>query len=140
MEINLVIILILLIFLELVIISGRAWCHLSNFYHKNYTFFDFMFLGVYFLEQFIFLLLYNLVPQYKELWVSMIVLFAISTSGLDKFTMEARNRRSSRNLIKSYKENKELWIAIEDKDLFIEKLKKDNLELMDFIQTKLKKK
>lgn len=134
------IIFVILIFLELVVIAGRTWCHLSNFYHKNYTFFDFVFLGVYFIEQLVFLLLYNLIPRYKELWVSIIVLFAISTSGLDKFTMEARNRRSSKNLARSYRENKELWRAIEDKDSFIENLKKDNLELREFIQVKLKKK
>jgi len=131
-----IIFIILIIILSLVI-CGKIWGILSCFHHGHYSFFDFVFLIIYFTEQFLFLLLYNLDVEHRGLWIGLIVLFVITTSSLDKFMMNSRQRKSSKTIRDSLDERKDLWETIKDQkgELIIKE--EENKSLVEFIRKKL---
>ena len=133
-------ILFILIILLFLIICGKIWKILSFFHEKNYTFFDFIFLIIYFAEQFLFLLLYNLSIEYRGLWVGLIVLSVITTASLDRFMMNIRQRKSSKTIRDSLEERKDLLGIIDNQENEIKLLRNENNSLMDFIRENLQKK
>ncbi len=137
MLLGLIIIFILLIIISLIILIGVIWTTLSNFYHKRYSFFEFIFIIIYLTEQLIFLLLYHLSKEYRVLWVSLIVLFVISTASIEKLMMNAKHKRLSASLYETMKEKEDLKSSF-DRTKEEAKLQKEiNGELMDFIEKNL---
>jgi len=139
MLLSLEITLILFILIISVIMVGIIWERLGSFYHRKYTLFEFIFIMIYFSEQFIFLLLYGLVQNYRVLWVSLIVLIVVTTVSLERLLMHIRQRRSSAILSTSLEERKDLLNRINNQERRIENLHKINEELMGFIDKILKK-
>lgn len=134
------ILLFLLVILTLIILVGRLWIHLSNFYHKRYSFFDLAFILIYFTEQFIFLLLYNLIEEYRALWVSLIVLIVVTTASLDKLMMISRHKRSREVIFRSILEQNNLLNMIKGREKENDFLKNENQTLIKYIQKRLEKK
>lgn len=99
---------------------------------------------IYFSEQLLFLLLYNLVQNYRTLWVSLIVLVVVTTISIERLLMHIRQKKSSAILSTSLEERKDLITLINKQEQEIEKLHKISEELMDIIdrllKTKLKEK
>jgi len=139
MLISLEIILISSILIISVIIIGITWEHLGKFYHKRYTFFEFVFITIYFSEQLIFLLLYNLVQEYRSLWVSLIVLIVVTTASVEKLLMYIRQRGMSATLSKSLEQRKKLTSKVNNQNTKIGNLHKTNKKLIDFIDKTSKK-
>ena len=133
-----IILIVLIIFLG-VLICGRCWKLLSDFHHNNYSYFDFVFLTLYFTEQFLFLSLYNLDVSHRELWVGMIVLFTTTTASLDKFMMNSRQRRNSEIIGWALDDIEEMERIINSKELQIEDLTYEIKSMRDFIINKSKK-
>lgn len=131
-----IILIVIIIFLGL-LICGRCWRFLSDFHHNNYSYFDFVFLILYFTEQFLFLSLYNLDVSHRELWVGMIVLFTTATASLDKFMMNSRQRRSSETIRDSLEEREDLSEIINNQEEELKFLRKENKSLINFIETEL---
>lgn len=132
--------LIVLIIFLWILICCRCWKFLSDFHHKHYSYFDFLFLVLYFTEQFLFLSLYNLYTPYRELWIGMIVLFTTTTASLDKFMMNSRQRKSSKTIRDSMEERRDLLSVIDNQKEELNFLKKENKSLFDFIKERLQKK
>jgi len=130
------ILIISIIFLSLFIL-GKFWGALSNFYHKNYSYFNFLFLILYFIEQLLFLLLYNLYTGYRELWVGSIVLFVTTTVSLEKFTMDSRQRLISGLTRESLIERDKLLRNIKEQKGEIEFLKRENKSMFEFIKKRI---
>ena len=131
------IILIFLIILLGVLICCKCWKFLGDFHHKHYSYFDFLFLVIYFTEQFLFLYLYNLDISHRELWVGMVVLFTTTTASLDKFMMNNRQRKSSKTIRNSIEEREDLFDIINNQEEELKFLKKENKSLINFIETEL---
>lgn len=129
-----------LILVMYVVIVGFIWKHIINFYHKRYHFFDFIFIIVYFAEQFIFLLLYNFFESYREFWISLIILIVLTTASLEKLLMYMRSSKASETIYKNMEEKSRLLNSLSQLNDRFERLHKSHHELIDLIEKKLKKK
>jgi hypothetical protein len=116
------------------------WGHLSNIFHKNYSFFDFFFIILYFLEQGVFLLFYNILKEQRELWISLIVLVVVTTASLDKLLMKSRHRKEGRIISQSLREKDALFNSLNNKEKEIKELRKINNQIIEYIEKRLKKK
>lgn len=131
------IILIILIFSIIItnlIILGREWVLFSKFFHSHYSYFDFVFITLYFLEQFAFLLAYNLIKEYRELWIALIVLFVLTTASMERFAMEKKNKKITGDVSNSFIEQKRLADMVENQNKENKILKDKNKSLIDFIE------
>ena len=86
---NLLLVISVLILFEIFIFL--SWPRLAKIYHSNYTFFDLFFISLYPLEEILFLILYNLKPSLRELWVSSIVVIICLTLVVDKYLLKKQN-------------------------------------------------
>jgi len=134
------IIFIILIIILSLIICGKIWKILSDFHHNNYSLCDFFFLTIYFIEQFLFLLLYNLYAKYRELWIGLIVLFVITTASLERFMMNSRQKKSSGTIRDSLEKTKDLLRTIDIQKKQLKLREEENKSLIDFIRKRLQKK
>ncbi len=130
-------ILLIFIIISVLVIIGIRWKNITKFHHGHNSYFDFLFIAIYFSEQFIFLLLYNLHPGLRNLWVALIVLFAITTSSLDKFMMNVRQRRSSKDISQALEERGNLLETIEKQKKELDIKREENESLIDFIRREL---
>jgi len=112
----------------IVFVKGRRL--LSKFHHNNYSLCDFLFLIIYFIEQFLFLLLYNLYVEYRGLWIGLIVLLVITTASLERFMMNIRQRKNAKTIRDLIEERKR-------SSGIIRNLKKEYNYLKDFIRENL---
>jgi len=85
-------ILIMLIFVVILLIFAKIWKKFRDFHHKNDTYMDFVFIVLYYIEQFLFLVLYYSDITHRELWVGLIVLSVATTASLDKLMMYSRHK------------------------------------------------
>lgn len=77
-----------------IIILGFKWKKLKIFFHDdNYTYFDFLFIIIYFLEQAIFVILSYFYPQYNSLLIGFFALVVVTTVSIQKVMMESKNRK-----------------------------------------------
>ena len=129
--------LIVLIILVIFVILAKKKTEIANFHHRNYTYFDLVFLTIYFTEQFIFLVLYNVNEQFRPLWIGLIVLFVLTTSSLDKFMMNIRQRKSAKDIKKALDDFGGLLNIMEEQEQEIGVLKERNESMMKFIRKKL---
>ena len=129
-----------LLFLAIWIIAGFMWKYLRDFYHDNYSFFDVSFLVAYFAEQVSLIVLLAVYPEHITFWVSIFALLVVSTSSLQKLSMDSRDR-------KLWELNAIQTSTIGKRDELIdelisenEELEQYNEELSNYIRKKLQKK
>ena len=129
-----------LLFLGIWIIAGFMWKFLRDFFHDNYSFFDVSFLVAYFAEQVSLIVLLAVYPEHITFWVSIFALLVVSTSSLQKLSMDSRDR-------KLWELNAIQTSTIGKRDELIdelisenEELEQYNEELSNYIRKKLQKK
>ncbi len=118
------ILVISIIFVSL-IICARLWALLREFFHRNYSFFEIVFVLVYFLEQAVFILISYFYSPKNPLWIGMFALIVITTVSIEKVLMDSRNRRISKLLLKK---SSLFDISISEKDKILleyNKIKKE---------------
>lgn len=129
---------ITLLLMSLLII-GILWRYIRDFFHNNYSFFDVSFIIVYFVEQFILILLLEYIPNKIVLWVSLFALIVVTTSALQKLTMDSRDKE----LRKLYAISEHLFKDIRNYNLNLikenEELKNMQQKLTNYMSRKLKK-
>lgn len=92
-----------ILFTLIFIVIGFSWKNLSNFFHDNYSFFEFFFIILFFIEQLTFVMLVNFFPNRSELFISIFALIVITTASLQKMMMDRKDQRSSQ-LVTRYKD------------------------------------
>jgi len=75
------------------LILAILWEKLRNFFHNNYSYFDFIFVIAYFMEQLTLITLLVLEPQKIIFWVSIFALLVITTASIQKLSMDSRDRK-----------------------------------------------
>lgn len=105
------VILIIFIFILGILILAKIWETLKRFHHQNNTYMDFVFILLFFLEQFMFLYLYYSDISHRELWVGMIVLSVTTTASLDKLMMYSRHK-NLREIITSNLIEKKIYLIL----------------------------
>lgn len=98
---------------------------------------DFIFISLYFLEQFSFLTLYYLAISYREIWVGLIVLITTTTASLDKLMMNSRQRKLSVILNNNILEKSELINTISKFEKENKELKSDNKIMEEILDSDL---
>lgn len=84
---------VLLIILIAILISAMLWKSIRNFFHENYSYFDFFFIVMYFTEQLSLIILLVIKPEYTTFWVSVFALIVITTASIQKLGMDSRDRK-----------------------------------------------
>src|SRR3989344_473780 len=84
---------IVVLLLAVWIISGFLWKFARDFFHDNYSFFDVSFLVAYFVEQISLIVLLTFYPEMITFWVSIFALLVVTTSSLQKLSMDSRDRK-----------------------------------------------
>lgn len=130
-------ILIFLIICLTLFILIKSWKLLSKFYHKNYSIFNFLFLLSYFIEQLLFLLFYNLYPNYREFWIGLIILFITTTTSIEKFLADSRQKMSSNNIKEALNTIEKQKKSIKEQKDEITSLKEENKLMQKFIKEKI---
>lgn len=104
------------------VILGAHWGFVREFFHTKYSFFDFSFIIIYFIEQLILIILSYRYPEYMAFWLSSFALIVVTTVSLQKLLMDSKDKRVSdlahryidlslelaRRITKSEKENEAL--------------------------------
>ena len=85
---------IILSFILILIWVISCWPRLNKIYHSHPSFFDLLFILLYPFEEIIFLFLYYLEPQLRDLWVALILLSIFSTVAVDKWLLKKQNMRA----------------------------------------------
>ncbi len=115
------------------------WRFIRDFFHNNYSFFDVSFIIAYFVEQFVLILLLEYIPNRIVLLVSLFALIVVTTSALQKLTMDSRDRE----LRELYAISKHLFKEIRNYNLDLinenEELKNMQQKLTNYMSRKLKK-
>lgn len=75
------------------LILAMLWKVLRNFFHNNYSFFDFIFIMAYFVEQLALIILLVLEPERTTFWVSAFALLVITTASIQKFSMDSKDKK-----------------------------------------------
>jgi len=132
----------ILVFGISILICGRLWGLLRDFFHNNYSFFEILFVFIYFLEQAIFILVSYFYSPQNPLWIGLLALIVITTVSIEKVMMDSRIRRISRLLLKK---SALFDMSIHERDnILIEynRLKQEYEELLnaneDMIKTRIK--
>ncbi len=115
---------IIFLFIAIWVMVGMLWRSITNFFHKNYSFFDISFVLAYFIEQFLLILLLFFKPQYADVWVASFALLVITTASIQKIAMDSRDRKI-RELYTTYKSLVGYFLD------FIDRLKKENESLSE---------
>jgi hypothetical protein len=124
------IILVILIVGISLLICARLWNLLREFFHKNYSFFEILFVLIYFFEQAGFILISYFYSPKNPLWIGMFALIVITTVSVEKVLMDSRNRKISKLLLEK---NALFDVSIYEKDKILSeynKLKKEYEELL----------
>ena len=126
----------LLIAIVLFLIVACLWGNLRNFFHENYSFFEFLFIIIYFVEQLCLIVLFFKYPQYNPFWVSAFALVVLTTVSLQKLYMESKDKKITKESVeqqgrvdliinnekKLIDENKRLEKRVEELKSFIDEL------------------
>lgn len=142
---NLVIIMLLLIITITSIslmLCGKKWSKLSKFFHQNYSFFEIVFVFIYFIEQFSFIVLSYIHKEHNLLLTGVFAIVVISTVSLQKVMMECKNKKLQGlnqefpSKIKELKEKYEgVFTILQDR---IKRLQKEKQDLIEYIHKNLK--
>lgn len=108
------------------IILAMLWKIIKNFFHNNYSYFDFIFIIAYFLEQLLLIILLIVEPEKITFLVSVFALLVVTTASVQKFSLDSKDRRIREVNIK-------LQDSSERKNEIIENLGKQNKDLSDYI-------
>lgn len=108
------------------IILAMLWKIIKNFFHNNYSYFDFIFIIAYFLEQLLLIILLIVEPEKITFLVSVFALLVVTTASVQKFSLDSKDRRIREVNIK-------LQDSSEKKNEIIENLGKQNKDLSDYI-------
>ena len=119
------IILLIFIFILTCIFVYFRWEKLCRIQKEKPDFFRFLFIIIYPFEELLFILLYNLDPELKGMWVSSILIIILATVVLDKTLLEKRlNYKKSKKeeltadvISKKDKDITDLLRELEKKDL-----------------------
>lgn len=68
-----------------------GWSRLARVYHNNYSFFDILFILLYPFEEIVFLFLYYLKPELRDLWIASIIVLICCTVVVDKWLLKKQN-------------------------------------------------
>lgn len=77
------------------VILGAYWSVCREFFHTKYSFFDFSFIVLYFVEQLILIVLSYRYPAYMAFWLSSFALIVVTTVSLQKLLMDSKDRQAS---------------------------------------------
>ena len=93
---------------------AKYWTNLSSFFHKNYTYFELMFIVIYSSQQIIFSILVYTYKEHAEIIVGLFALTFITIVSIEKLLMNSRVRKineiknnycqSNYELVQKYKE------------------------------------
>lgn len=115
------------------IISNR-WYLFRDFFHRNYSYFDFSFIMAYFLEQVVLILLLKFKPIQIDLWIGLFGLLVVTTASIQKMSMDSKDRRRG----KLYYSIKEKYQNIFNKNEILirnnKELEKQNKLLIELLE------
>lgn len=114
------------------VILAMLWKIIRNFFHNNYSYFDFIFIVAYFLEQLFLIILLMVEPERITFWVSVFALLVVTTASIQKLSMDSKDKRIR-------EVNIQLQDSSERKDEMIEYFKKTNENLSNYIKSSEKK-
>jgi hypothetical protein len=92
-ELELALIAALIIIGIFCLIIAMLWKALRSFFHNNYSYFDFIFIIAYFVEQLVLIALLVLEPQRTTFWVSIFALLVITTASIQKLSMDSKDKK-----------------------------------------------
>ena len=131
----------LLIFINIfiLIILGIKWINIRNFFvEETYTYFEVVFVALYFLEQATFIGLSFFYKEYNSLFVGFFALVVLTTVALNKLMMESKNKRLSQHsnkYLEKFVSTKEQYEkSMEEVRIYIEELEQENKVLRNFIK------
>jgi len=132
---------LILIFINIfvLIILGIKWKNIRAFFvEETYTYFEMVFIALYFFEQAIFIGLSYFYKNYNNLFVGFFALVVLTTVALNKLMMESKNKRLAQHSNK-YLENfisarEQYEKSMDEAKISIEELEKENKTLRNFIK------
>ncbi|MBS3088425.1 hypothetical protein J4402_01450 [Candidatus Pacearchaeota archaeon] len=135
----------LLIFINIfiILILGINWRKIRNFFvEETYTYFEVVFIALYFLEQAAFIGLSYFYEEYNTLLVGFFALVVLTTVALNKLMMESKNRRLAQKINQLVDKSLEKFVsAIEQYEklmdevrINVEELEQENRALRNFIK------
>jgi len=135
---SLIILIICLIFIFL----GFKWIKITELFNeKTYTYFELVFLSLYFLEQFVFIVISFCYPEYSKLFVGLFALIVLTTISGNKLMMECKNKKLESINKEIIFENKEIKNdyegIIEDLEGEIHRIEKKNKMLREYLMDSL---
>jgi Ca2+/Na+ antiporter len=109
------------------LILAMIWRLIRDFFHENYSYFDFIFIIAYFVEQLTLIILLVLEPGRMVFWVSAFALLVVTTASIQKLSMDSKDKKI-RELNTILRQN-----SIR-KSRAIKKLMKENREITDYVE------
>lgn len=88
-----IIALLLSIFLILNILCIKFYCKISEFFNSKKFFTDFFFIGLFSIEQIIFLIIFFSYSEFSPLLIGLFSVIIITTSSLQKFLMDIKTKK-----------------------------------------------
>lgn len=122
---------------------GIKWRRIRAFFiEETYTYFEIIFIALYFLEQAIFIGLSYFYEKYSNLFVGFFALIVLTTVALNKLMMESKNRRLSQHnneyLEKFISTREQYEKSMDEVKIYMEELEKENKILRNFIKNNKK--
>lgn len=123
----------------ILIILGIKWIDIRTFFvEETYTYFEIVFIILYFLEQAIFIGLSYFYEEYNNLFVGFFALIVLTTVALNKLMMESKNRRLSQHNNKYLEQfvsaREQYEKSMDEIKIYVEELEEENKSLRNFIK------
>ena len=96
------------------LILAMLWRSLENFFHNNYSYFDFIFIIAYFIEQLVLIILLNIEPDKITFWAGIFALLVVTTASIQKLSLDSRDRKIRELYTITSRLNEQLEEFVED--------------------------
>ena len=134
---------IILVLIISLLAVARLWFNLRHFFHNNYSFFEALFIGLYFSEQALFTICYymkNIINS--DLLVGIFTITVLTTVSFEKLTMNSRDKKLASLKDNYLNQNRDLLKKHETVIVEYNKMKnshEDILEYTEYLESKLDK-